>query len=260
MMKKWMMLMSAFPLNGLALDSMHCLKGCPEGSSQSNTVIQRPIYVLNHNRTTKLADWVAYKVEETNFGPTRRRSYTNDPDLDASRYLKKTDYTGANAALGYEKGHLAPLASFAGSTHWKMTNHYSNITPQHKNLNGGPWKHLEAAIRDYARTWQIPVYVVSGTLYDSPMTGLPNSSKSHQVPSGFYKVIATIEDGQVWATGFEFHQVKTDYTNYCDYWKSVDDIEQRTGLNFLPHLSGATENDVEAGAWDLWYYLGCWEF
>ena len=257
-MNKWIVLCLLLPGMVSALDSVHCLKGCPDGSPPGNTTLQRPIYVISHNRTTKLPDWVAYKVDEANFGPTRTRSYTNDPDLPTSDYLKKTDYTGANAALGYEKGHLAPLASFAGSPHWKMTNHYSNLTPQHEDLNGGPWKHLEEAIREYTRTYGYPVYVVSGTLYEAPMDPLPNTTKPHQVPSGFYKVIATLEEGQVWATGFVMHQTSTDYSSYCDYWEPIDKIEQRTGLNFMPQLSGNNETEVEAGAWELWYYLGCW--
>ena len=66
------------------------------------------------------------------------------------------DYTGANAALGTDRGHQAPLASFAGTDHWRDTNVLSNITPQASALSQGPWARLETRVRDLRgrRRWR----------------------------------------------------------------------------------------------------------
>lgn len=242
-----------------ALNSTHCLKGCPNGSPATNDVMKRPIYVLSNNGTTKFADWVAYKVIHTNFPKKRSRNWKQDPNLTSNKTLEKSDYDGANAALKTDRGHQAPLGSFGKSPHWAMTNYLSNITPQKAKLNQGVWKALEGQVRQYAKKWKVPVYVVTGPLYESTMPSLPGTTKSHRIPSGYWKVIATLEEGTVWATGFVFNQTDPSYTNYCDYWSDIDSIEAATGLDFMPKLSGQIEHDVEVGAYDLWYYMGCEE-
>lgn len=240
-----------------AVNSDHCLKGCPVGAPDSNDLIKRPIYVLSNNSKYKFADWVAYKVEDSNFGPTKTRNFKPDPDIDPSRTLVEKDYRGAHAQFKYQKGHLAPLASFDGSPHWAQTNYLSNIAPQKAKLNNGQWKVLEAKIRKYTEEWWVPVYVITGTLYEKAMPALPNASQTHRVPSGFWKVIATEEEGQIWATAFIFKQSGTTWPKYCDLWVTIDEIEQRTGLDFFPKLKKSIETEVESGQYDLWYYLGC---
>ncbi len=114
----YIVILLLLPITAFALDSELCLKGCPNGSPNTNDELERPIYVLNNNGTTRFADWVAYRVETSNFGPTKTRSFRREPDLDKTKTLKD-DYKDAHAQQGYDKGHMAPLASFAGSMHWK---------------------------------------------------------------------------------------------------------------------------------------------
>ena len=110
----------------------------------------RSIYVLSSNDTTKLADWVAYRVTEETIGATAARKWKADPALADAETLEPDDYRDANAAHGTHRGHQAPLASFTSTADWETRNYLSNITPQKSDLNQGPWKGLENAVRDFA--------------------------------------------------------------------------------------------------------------
>ena len=125
-----------------------CLHGCPEGSPETNKVIKRSIYTLSNNGTTKFADWVAYRVTVDTIGDvTRKRNFRRDRELSADETLETPDYKGASKAIGIDRGHQAPLASFSGTNDWGDTNILSNITPQKSDLNQGAWVKLETRVR-----------------------------------------------------------------------------------------------------------------
>ena len=82
-----------------------------------------------------------------------QRTWRADPWLKDEETLEPSgpdDYVGVGA-LGYQRGHQAPLASFKGVHAARELNYLSNITPQRGALNGGPWKDLEDAVREYVR-------------------------------------------------------------------------------------------------------------
>lgn len=87
---------------------------------------------------------MAYRLdEETVFGDAQTtRNYRADPWLADEETLERTDYTGAHAELGTDRGHQAPLASFKGTDCWADTNYFSNLTPQNSRLNRGLWGSL----------------------------------------------------------------------------------------------------------------------
>ncbi len=112
----------------------NCVYDCPTGATGQE--LERSIYTLSNNATTKFADWVAYNVtSETIDGPTRSRYWKADPDLDSDDTLEPDDYTDANAILATDRGHQVPLASFSNTDDWAMLNYLSNITPQSSTLN-----------------------------------------------------------------------------------------------------------------------------
>ena len=85
---------------------------CPSGSPITNDIVIRDIYILSSNDATKFADWVAYRVTREAIGRSESRNWKSDPWLADNETLEPPDYTGANAALGTDRGHQAPLASF----------------------------------------------------------------------------------------------------------------------------------------------------
>ena len=222
---------------GPEIHIVHCYRGaCPTGAPLSNDLIIREIYALSSNDETKLADWVAYRVTRETMGSTAdlNRRWQTDEFLDEDETLEagsgaRDDYQGAHAAHHYDRGHQAPLASFAGTPFWRSTNIYSNITPQSADLNEGPWVALEEAVRDLA--WaRREIYVLTGPLYEHPMPALDNAGERHSVPSGYWKLVM---DGSGNSAGFIFDQATPRGDDFCDHAAVLVEIEQRTGLDLI---------------------------
>ena len=223
--------------------SVHCPLGCPE-NPRGNDLIFGHIYSLSNNPTTKFADWVAYRVDVINFGPSPMRVRTKESLLDHSETLEKEDYKGAiSSELKADPGHLAPLASFTGSYHWPELNHLSNITPQHKDLNQGAWVKLENAVRK-AVSYKKSLYVITGTLYNRNMGQLPNADESHKIPSAYFKIVY---DKKGAAQAFLMEQTTSRDTHYCNKSVSLATISNKVSFK-LPKFE---DSKVIAGR------LGC---
>lgn len=191
--------------------SVHCPLGCPQ-NPPANQLLFTHLYALSNNPQSKLADWVAYEVNVGNFGESPGRNWASDPLLPAAHTLEEADYKDVGKApLSADRGHLAPLAHFAGSRYWYELNYLSNIAPQHKDLNQGAWKALEDAERA-AVSFRQPLYVITGLLFETPMPMLPGADEPHQLPSAFFKVIY---DAKGNAAAFYMQQQLARDTPYC---------------------------------------------
>lgn len=233
---------------------VHCLMGCPIGAPATNDLVIRQIYALSSNDETKFADWAAYLVTRETMATSKDldRNWQADPFLDDSETLEPDDYKGFNPTgtpsdERRDRGHLVPLASFAGTVFWRDTNILSNITPQKANLNQGAWVDLELAVREL--TWRIgEVWVVTGPLYESPEAGLQQANEPLTAPSGYWKVIAD-EHGKM--TAFIFDQDLPRATAYCDQRQPLTAVEARSALNLFPRAPASWPTDSLDAA------LGC---
>ena len=167
--------------------SVHCPQGCPT-NPEGSTMVYRHVYALSNNPDTKFANWVAYEVNPSNFGAPTGRAFRSDPDLPREQTLEVSDYKGANATLGTDKGHLAPAGAHSGSHRRQELDYLSNIVPQHQTLNRGIWRDLEDAVTDTVR-YDSPLYVIAGPLYSKEMVPLPSADEPHVMPSAFFKVV-----------------------------------------------------------------------
>jgi endonuclease G len=192
--------------------SVHCPLGCPELDIKNNDVVFNHTYVLSNNPATKFADWVAYEVNVLNFGDSPGRKWGNDPLIDDDESLEEADYKGAFKQLKTDRGHQAPLASFAGHKHWAELNYLSNITPQKSALNQDSWVDLESAIRN-AVGFRNSLFVITGTLYFESEVPLPHADESHRIPSAYFKIIYDLKGN---AASFLFDQDLPRNTNHCD--------------------------------------------
>ena len=235
----------AFARDG-ELHSYHCLFGCPSGAPATNDTIVREIYTLSSNDTTKVADWVAYRLSPDTIGASKARRWRADPWLAVDETLAPHDYDGASAALHIDRGHQAPLASFSGTPFADETNILSNITPQSSALNQGPWVRLENQERKLTQRLNTAVYVYTGPLFERMMKPLPAAAPMHRVPSGYWKIVA-LGDGRIAA--FVFDQATPKQANFCDYRAPLIEIELRTRLDLFPMTTAPLS--------DLSVELGC---
>lgn len=256
-MKKYLFVIAfLFSYEALAVNSQHCPHSCPSGTPSSNYVVYRSPYTLSNNATTKFADWVAYRITPSTIQGGRSRTWRADPELFASRTLEPDDYDGANAQIGTDRGHQAPLASLGAFSDWAALNYLSNITPQASGLNQGPWNVLEGRVRSLVQSGGFSeTYVVTGPLYEYFFASLPGANENHTVPSGYWKVIYTNVNGNIQTAAFIMEQTTPRSSSFCSHQVTIDEVEYRSGLNLFPSLSGASTIERRTGL--LRDNLGC---
>ena len=239
------------------LSTEHCAVGCPSGGS--DVTVWRDAYVLNNNAHTKFANWVAYKITKDSSASGRRRSWRKDPDIPASDTLSPLDYEGANAALNVQRGHQAGLAAMSGVPDWEALNYLSNITPQRDVLNMGAWARLEDRERELGKAADVDgVHVLTGPLYERYIGVLPQASKAHIIPSGYWKLISvgsTPENGMY--ASFVLDQDSPRQANFCDYQVTVSDIEKRSGLTIWTDLPAEVQAVLKSTQGQLLKRIGC---
>jgi endonuclease G len=249
----------------------HILKGQPDGST---AVLVRHAYVAHYNPDYRIPDWVAYHaVPEYLKTPPREgkfKVFRTDPEVENP--VKDADYIGAK----YARGHLAPYFIMGGhrgegqvteafdedSEYDRQTvfqaNFLSNIAPQHQiglNGPGGAWYALETAIRNkLLKKNKMEVYVVVGSIVLDPDNySTVKSAKTGEtniaIPDEFFQVIIVYDKSkkEYITAGFIFPHVKKKPDKaLLDYLVPVDEVESRTGLNFLNQLSAADQNKTES--------------
>jgi len=248
----------------------HILKGQPDGST---AVLVRHAYVAHYDTGYRIPDWVAYHAvpEYLNTPPREGKFKTFRTDPDVKNPVKDADYVGAK----YARGHLAPFFIMGGhrgvgevtdrfdqdSQYDQLTvfqaNYLTNIAPQHQiglNGPGGAWYALETAIRNkLLKKNKMEIYVVVGSVVLDPdnystvksdRTGETNIA----IPDEFFQVIIVYDKTkrEYVTAGFIFPHVKKKPNKaLLDYLVPVDDIETKTGLNFLRELSEAEQDKTE---------------
>lgn len=85
----------------------------------------------------------------------------------------------------WDKGHMAPAADFnCDSLLLRQTFSYINCALQHKDLNRGPWKELEAYEKELASKSMVTV------LIELDFTGSKRGNHGAMIPTGFKKTIS----------------------------------------------------------------------
>lgn len=214
----------------------NCLRRCPSGAAPDNKRVDHEIILLSLNKKTKFADWVAYKIKADDLkGPERPRNWKKDPHVSDQLTLIPSDYRPlSKEPYSFDRGHQAPLASFKNHPKWYRLNYLSNITPQKKYLNRGPWKRLESKEREMART-SSEVYVLTGPYYhrDRHMRGPSSKRINYLIPSGYWKMISLKKENKIKTIGFMFSQETGSHASLCHHVVPIAKIEDMSGLKFF---------------------------
>lgn len=119
-------------------------------------IIRHTGYTVSYNENLRLPNWVAYELtrQETQGNAQRTDRFIADPQVKGV-IATNADYTRS----GYDKGHMAPAADMKWSvTAMKESFYFSNMCPQHPELNRRKWKDLEEKIRDWGHSRQCHHY------------------------------------------------------------------------------------------------------
>ncbi len=203
-------------------------------------IIRHTGYTVSYNKELKLPNWVSYELtrEETKGKEKRDNRFIADPQVKGP-IATNADY----ARSGYDKGHMAPAADMKWSAQaMKESFYFSNMCPQHPQLNRRSWKNLEEKVRDWAIADSAIIIICGPILPKQPKTIGKNKVA---VPQRYFKVILSPFVTPMRAIGFLFNNEQA-VEPLSTYTVTVDSIERLTGMNFFAALPDETEHKIEA--------------
>lgn len=204
-------------------------------------VVVHTAYILSFNTSTNLAHWVAWHLtsEHSSGHCSRTNDFRADDMLPSNHRIDEYAYRDSN----FDRGHMCP----AGDNKWSaraMSESFlmSNICPQNHELNGGDWEKLESRCRGWAKHYG-EVFIAAGPIfYNDDYQTLGENRVA--VPDAFFKVVLRIGKKPA-ALGFVYPNEGTHHP--MDYYvKSVDEVEEITGLDFFYNLPDDIEESVES--------------
>jgi len=215
-------LLLLFSPNAIAAKNTASMQNYTQHYKTSSTVCGKG-YCVQFNPVTKTANYVMYTVFSSSKKPkiiNRTNDFKKDPRLPS---ITKNAYVGS----GYDRGHLAPAASFYWNKQAQHESFYmSNMTPQIPNLNRGKWKKIESRVRTIARSGDVDV--IDGPIWGN-FTNTKILESNVHVPISFFKII--IQNGHI--ISFIMPNIVVKKYKLSDYIVSVNKIEQLTGINFF---------------------------
>lgn len=203
-------------------------------------IIHHTGYTVSYNKDLKLPNWVSYELtrQETKGKEKRGDNFIADPSV-KGHIATNSDY----ARSGYDKGHMAPAADMKWSpAAMKESFYFSNMCPQHPQLNRRGWKNLEEKIRDWAIA-DSAIIIICGPIVDKQSKTIGKNKVA--VPKRFFKVILSPFVKPMRGIGFLFdNEMAVDPLS--SYVVTIDSIERLTNMDFFSSLPDEIENKIEA--------------
>lgn len=209
-------------------------------SSTTSAVVTHNYFKLSYSEAHEQAEWVAYELH---------KDHLSNNDLKRPYFVLDRDVKSGSADWrnyknsGYDRGHLCP----AGDRKFDYNAFHetfltSNISPQDPEFNGGVWNRLEQKVRFWARKYD-GVFVVTGGVLEPGLRTIGDERVS--VPKEFFKIVVDASEENKKAIAFLIPNQPTDRPFY-DFAVTIDQIEAKTGIDFLQGLSNSEEEKLES--------------
>lgn len=218
-------------------------------------VISHSAMSLVYSEEHEQAKWVAHVIspEILTGRVTRSNDFRVDPKVltgtavEEDYFLKfqQADGEFKYDGFGYDRGHLAPSADFKWSQKALSESYfYSNMSPQLGDFNREIWADLEGTIRGYLnRNSDTELYVCTGGILKDGLSVIERGVNKVSIPEQYWKVVVDKKNKR--GIGFLMPNKKADYP--IEYFaKSIDEIEELTGIDFFAGLTDDVENEVES--------------
>lgn len=230
--------------------SPHVLLGIPTDADPSDDLlINRKYWVASYNPKRLVPNWVSWQlVAEDIGGVERSKKFYPDTDLPSEIRVDPKDYTNS----GYDRGHMCNSKDRTSTVEAnRATFLMSNMQPQLHVLNAGPWENLENYERSLA-TQGKQVEIIAGGVFTNSTQEV---GRGIAVPASNFKIVVVMTPGQTAADVTESTPVyavimpNSDvaaHTPWTQYLVSIDEIEQKTGYDFLSKVPEAVQKVIEA--------------
>lgn len=213
-----------------------------EGGEET-VLLKRYAYTSSYNIRTRNPNWVGWMLcAEHTDGIHGRKGHAFREDEDVPE--PRADYDDIREGeCGYQRGHMCP----AGDNKWSYKAQeeaflMTNICPQDGDLNQRDWKYLEEACREWANGFG-RIYIVAGPVFFNHPYRTVGEHKV-AVPDAFFKVVLALDTPNPQAIGFLYKNIPGHH-NMQYYTRTVDEIEELTGLDFFYQLNDDLENVIE---------------
>lgn len=193
------------------------------------------------NRALHIPNCITYSIiaDQTLGNVPQRRNFEIDPHFVESAY--PSDYSDSY----YVRGQLAPTADMRwDSNAMSETFYMSNVAPFDPKLYNGTWQKLESQIRRWTQRDSV-IVVATGPIINRHDSISTIGEHCVAVPKAYFKVIFAPCVREPRAIGFIFPNTPCEGEDFRKFVVSVDEIEHRTGYDFLYHLEDKLENLVE---------------
>ena len=230
-------------------------------------------FALEYDKAHMHPRWVAYTYNIKNAqknAPTRTNAWNPDPFYNNQKQYQ----VDVQNFTGYSRGHLVGSAERYYSTEAnEQTFYMTNMSPQNSTFNADYWGEIEDKARDI---WGRGVINQSSTFYEGTLYitkgGTINTEENildyinvrntqgevvrMAVPKYYFMACLFVaKNGDAKAIGFwmehkDYHLNTQDATAMQTFRRNavctVDELEQRTGIDFFCNLTDAVENAVES--------------
>lgn len=209
-------------------------------NSTTGKIIRHTYFSLSYSEKHEQAEWVAYELRDEHLAKTEfeRPYFVQDRKINSG----SADWRNYKNS-GYDRGHLCP----AGDRRFDYEAYHetfltSNISPQNHDFNAGIWNRLEQKVRYWASRREA-LFVITGGVLENGLETIGDEEVS--VPKEFFKILVDRRGDDFQAIAFLIPNEGSSNSFY-EYAVSIDDIEERTGLDFLRGLDNRLEDKIES--------------
>ncbi len=232
-------------------------------STASFVVLPSSAFVIGYSDTRMNPLWACYRVYgTTQSGSAKSCSWKTDPRTSAQ--IADGDY--AHTLGDYDRGHMVPKAAMYrcyGQAAVAETYVLSNACPQLHRFNDRIWGDLEDLVREEYSQMYDEVWVTVGPIFDDTngracltkdAEHAALEQKPIEIPDAFYAILVDVEDTTPRALAFIMAHEEcstsgaTRRDRLAPFLRSIDEIEQRTGLDFMWLLDDQAEQQLETTA------------
>lgn len=210
-------------------------------------------YCLEYDATQGHSRWVAFRFDSKTRSKVtgRQDSFRDDPYLPADCHIGSGGFGG-----GYDRGHICASADrlYSASAN-DLTFFMSNMSPQRSRFNQDYWPIYEQQVQSWGRSaaFADTLYVVKGGTIGTGQVlqylSRPNG-KRVAVPKYYYIALLKVKSKTYSAIAFfmehkDYGGTQGTAEELRQHAISIDELEERTGIDFFPNLPAAVETAVE---------------